>query len=76
MLAPLHSSQWACMVSPIFVTFLLMKVSGVAMLESRAMEKWGQDPTYLLYLNNTHVCLILPKGENTLEVSNERQYWL
>eukprot|EP00520_Triparma_pacifica_P018682 CAMPEP_0118661708 /NCGR_PEP_ID=MMETSP0785-20121206/16436_1 /TAXON_ID=91992 /ORGANISM="Bolidomonas pacifica, Strain CCMP 1866" /LENGTH=340 /DNA_ID=CAMNT_0006555191 /DNA_START=6 /DNA_END=1028 /DNA_ORIENTATION=+ len=60
-------SQWACVVSPLFVLFLLMKVSGVPLLETRADAKWGTDPAYLLYKKNTHVLLILPKGKNTLE---------
>jgi steroid 5-alpha reductase family enzyme len=63
----LQGSQWACVISPIFVVFLLMKISGVPMLESRGNEKWGSDPNYRLYMENTHVILILPKGKKTLE---------
>ncbi|GMH89791.1 hypothetical protein TL16_g11567 [Triparma laevis f. inornata] len=59
------NSQWGCVMSPLFVCFLLMKVSGVPMLESRGVEKWGSDPQYLLYLKNTSVLLILPKGKAT-----------
>ena len=40
-------------VSPVFVYFLLTKVSGVPILDRRAMEKWGEDPGYLLYRENT-----------------------
>ena len=63
----LQGAQWACVISPIFVFFLLMKISGVPMLESRGNEKWGSDPNYRLYMANTHVLLILPKGKKTLE---------
>jgi len=40
-------------VSPVFVYILLTKVSGVPILDRRAMEKWGEDPSYLLYRENT-----------------------
>ena len=40
-------------VSPVFVYILLTKVSGVPILDRRAMEKWGDDPSYLLYRENT-----------------------
>eukprot|EP00518_Triparma_eleuthera_P001648 CAMPEP_0182459004 /NCGR_PEP_ID=MMETSP1319-20130603/4228_1 /TAXON_ID=172717 /ORGANISM="Bolidomonas pacifica, Strain RCC208" /LENGTH=342 /DNA_ID=CAMNT_0024657817 /DNA_START=13 /DNA_END=1041 /DNA_ORIENTATION=- len=63
--ATLVDSQWFCVISPLFVFFLLMKVSGVPMLESRGDEKWGSEPGYQLYKKNTHVLLILPKGKAT-----------
>ena len=36
-------------VSPVFVYLLLTKVSGVPILDRRALEKWGDDPDYLSY---------------------------
>lgn len=44
-------------VSPIFLTFLLTKVSGIPLLEAAGMKKWGTDPAYLTYVRNT-ACLI------------------
>lgn len=46
----LEGVAWA---SPVFVYILLTKVSGVPILDRRAMEKWGEDPKYLLYRENT-----------------------
>ena len=40
-------------VSPIFVYILLTKVSGVPILDRRALEKWGEDAAYLQYRENT-----------------------
>ena len=40
----LEGWQWATLISPVFVFFLLTKVSGVPMLEEAAYERWvGQD---------------------------------
>ena len=36
--------QWVCLISPVFVTLLLTKVSGIPLLEKKAREKWGDDP--------------------------------
>ena len=40
-------------VSPLFVYIILTKVSGVPILDRRALEKWGEDDAYLLYRENT-----------------------
>ena len=42
-------------ISPIFVYLLLTKVSGVPILDRRALENWGEDPDYLRYRENTPV---------------------
>jgi len=36
----------AASASPLFVSFLLMYVSGVPLLEKSADERWGDDPAY------------------------------
>ena len=44
--------EQAALVSPVFVHLLLTKISGIPLLDKRAMAKWGQDPEYqacLLY---------------------------
>ncbi|MEM7017759.1 MAG: DUF1295 domain-containing protein [Pseudomonadota bacterium] len=52
--------QWATLISPFFVAFLLIVISGIPILERRAHKKWGQDPDYQAYKANTHVILLLP----------------
>ena len=47
----------AALISPIFVTLLLTKVSGVPMLEARADEKWGGQADYEDYKKNTPVLI-------------------
>ena len=49
----LQGWQWVTMISPIFVTFLLTRVSGVPMLEKRADEKWGGQKDYEAYKEQT-----------------------
>ena len=40
-------------VSPAFVAYLLTRVSGVPLLRSANMKKWGNDAAYLRYLSVT-----------------------
>jgi len=56
--------QWVTMISPVFVFFLLTRISGVPMLEKRADEKWGGQEDYEAYKANTSILLPLPpKGD-------------
>lgn len=52
--------QWATLISPVFVTVLLTKVSGLPMLERRADEKWGGQPDYEQYKAQTPVLVPRP----------------
>lgn len=45
--------QYVTLISPIFVTFLLIKVSGVKLLEKSGIERWGDDPAYQEYVAST-----------------------
>jgi steroid 5-alpha reductase family enzyme len=56
----LRGWQWVTLISPIFVTLLLTRVSGIPMLEERADEKWGGDPEYEEYKARTPVLIPLP----------------
>ena len=47
--------QWATLVSPVFVTVLLTRISGIPLLERKADQRWGDDPTYRAYKKNTPV---------------------
>ncbi len=51
--------QWVVLISPIFVTLLLTRVSGVPMLEKRADERWGDEAEYQQYKARTPV--LVPK---------------
>lgn len=42
-------------ISPLFVYFLLTRVSGIPMLEKMGMKRWGNDPNYLEYVKKTPV---------------------
>ncbi len=56
----LEGWQWATLISPVFVTFLLTRVSGVPMLENAADERWGGQDDYEEYKRNTPVLIIKP----------------
>ena len=52
--------QLVALISPIFVIFLLTRISGVTMLESRGYKKWGDDEEYKNYIKNTSGLIPLP----------------
>ena len=45
--------QLLTLVSPLFVTFLLTRVSGIPMLEAVGRKRWGDDAAYQQYLEST-----------------------
>ncbi|MBV32963.1 MAG: hypothetical protein CMK36_05935 [Porticoccaceae bacterium] len=49
--------QWITLISPLFVAFLVTRVSGVTLLETQALKRWGDDPAYQNYLSRTS-CII------------------
>jgi len=55
----LRGWQWITLISPVFVTLLLTRVSGVPMLEKRADEKWGGQDDYEAYKKRTP--LLIPR---------------
>jgi steroid 5-alpha reductase family enzyme len=56
-------------ISPIFIYLLLTKVSGIPILDKRALEKWGDDPEYQKYRDNTPALFPrLIKSHNILEL--------
>jgi len=56
----LQGWQWATMISPVFVLFLLTRISGVPLLEKRANERWANDESYQRYKANTPVLFPRP----------------
>ena len=55
----LQGWQFLALISPVFVTILLTRISGVNMLEERADDKWGGMDDYEEYKKNTPV--LIPK---------------
>jgi steroid 5-alpha reductase family enzyme len=53
----LQGWQWVALISPIFVTFLLTRVSGVPLLEKKADKKWGGQEDYESYKKKTPVLI-------------------
>ena len=60
----LEGWQWATLISPVFVFFLLTKVSGIPMLEEAADERWGGQDDYEAYKQNTPVLFMKPPGSH------------
>lgn len=56
----LHGWQYATLISPVFVAFLLTKVSGVNLLEEKADQRWGGQDDYEHYKRRTPV--LIPKS--------------
>lgn len=55
----LQGWQLTTLISPVFVAFLLIKVSGIPMLEEKADERWGGNDDYQEYKRSTPV--LIPK---------------
>lgn len=53
----LEGWSWAALISPLFVTLLLTRVSGVPLLEEKADRKWGGQPDYEAYKKRTPVMI-------------------
>ena len=53
----LQGWQWVAMISPLFVTLLLTRVSGIPLLEKKADTKWGGQAEYETYKKNTPVLI-------------------
>ena len=56
----LHGWQYVTLISPVFVTILLTKISGIPILERRADAKWGEREDYREYKAKTSILVPLP----------------
>ena len=56
----LQGWQWATLISPVFVAFLLIKVSGIPLLEQKADKRWGGQEDYEAYKRRTPVLILKP----------------
>ncbi len=63
----LRGWQWVTLISPVFVTLLLTRVSGLPMLEKRADEKWGGQEDYEAYKERTPVLIPRPRRSSRSE---------
>lgn len=55
----LEGWQWVAVLSPLFVILLLVRVSGIPLLEARADAKWGDRDDYIEYRERTPA--LIPK---------------
>jgi steroid 5-alpha reductase family enzyme len=53
----LQGWQWVALISPVFVTLLLTRVSGIPLLEQKADKKWGGQEDYESYKKRTPVLI-------------------
>jgi len=53
----LQGWQWVALISPVFVTLLLTRVSGIPLLEKKADQKWGGQEDYETYKKRTPVLI-------------------
>jgi steroid 5-alpha reductase family enzyme len=53
----LQGWQWVGLISPVFVTLLLTRISGVPLLEKKADQKWGGQVEYETYKKTTPVLI-------------------
>ncbi|EKX52297.1 hypothetical protein GUITHDRAFT_102200 [Guillardia theta CCMP2712] len=52
--------KWT-IVSPLFITFLLLRVSGIPILEASYDKKYGEDVSYQQYKSSTSLLVPMPK---------------
>ena len=69
-LPALQGLSYLTLVSPVFVWALLMRISGVPMLEARADRKWGGEPAYEAYKTQTPV--LIPSAARLLRSGDPR----
>lgn len=60
LLPALSGAAFLTIIGPIFITFLLLRVSGIPLLEKSADAKHGNDPAYIDYKRRTSVFIPLP----------------
>ena len=56
----LQGWAWITLISPVFVTLLLTRVSGIPLLDKSAKERWGEDVEYQAYIARTSKLIPMP----------------
>jgi steroid 5-alpha reductase family enzyme len=59
----LDGAAFAVVIGPVFITLLLLFVSGIPLLERSAEAKYGDDPAYREYKRRTSILVPLPPRE-------------
>jgi steroid 5-alpha reductase family enzyme len=59
----LRGWQFVTLISPVFITLLVTRISGIPLLEKRADEKWGGQADYESYKASTSVLIPLPPSK-------------
>lgn len=57
----LSGIQYVSVMGPVFITLLLLFVSGIPLLEKSAEKKYGQNPDYRRYRDSTSLLIPLPR---------------
>jgi len=58
-----HGTDWFTVIGPITITFFLLFVSGIPLLEKSADKKYGKNPDYRNYKSKTSILIPLPRGK-------------
>lgn len=53
-------SALVALISPVFISLLLIFVSGIPLLEKSANSRWGKDEKYIDYKRKTSVLILMP----------------
>ena len=56
----LSGTGWLAVISPLFVTLLLTKISGINLQNAQAARRWGDDLAYQQYRANTPTLIPMP----------------
>jgi steroid 5-alpha reductase family enzyme len=67
----LRGWQWVALISPVFVTLLLTRISGVPILEKRADAKWGGQEEYEVYKARTPV--LIPRIQSSGKFNSHKR---
>ena len=63
----LQGWAWITLISPVFVTLLLTRLSGIPLLDRSAQERWGEDPAYQAYTARTSKLIPWPPKANGID---------
>lgn len=57
----LQGVEWFTLIGPLFLTFLLLRVSGIPTVEKKAEQKYGDNPEFQEYKKRTGTLIPLPR---------------
>eukprot|EP01034_Spumella_vulgaris_P031055 gene31055-38384_t len=55
----------AALISPLFSSFIILKLSGVPLLEKKNLKQYGENKGYQAYVQNTYQLVPFPKSLST-----------